>query len=110
MKMKPEDQKFVTSMASLLKALGDPNRLRIVWYLSAYGEEELCVNDLSRALCISQPAVSQHLKVLKGTGLLDSVKRGFHVYYRIDGERLSWMRKQVDAMFDMAGRKCEDDL
>jgi ArsR family transcriptional regulator len=105
MKMSTEDQKFVMSMASILKALGDPNRLRILWYLSAYEEGEPCVNDLSRTLGISQPAVSQHMKVLKGIGLLEPQKRGFHVYHKINADRLAWMKAQVDAMFALAGKK-----
>jgi ArsR family transcriptional regulator len=108
MKMRPEDQKFVLNLATILKSLGDPNRLRILWYLSAYAEEELCVNALSRALCISQPAVSQHLKVLKSLGLLEPQKRGFHVYYKIDAERLAWMKAQIEEMFALAGKKCEE--
>lgn len=107
MKISPEDEKFVTTMATVLKALGDPNRLRVLWYLSAYQEEELCVNDLSRNLCISQPAVSQHIKVLKGIGLLKPQKRGFHVYYKIDPDRLVRLKAQVDEMFSLAGKKCE---
>jgi ArsR family transcriptional regulator, arsenate/arsenite/antimonite-responsive transcriptional repressor len=107
MKMCKEEEQFVTTMAGILKALGDPNRLRVLWYLSAYQEEELCVNDLSRNLCISQPAVSQHIKVLKGIGLLQPQKRGFHVYYKIDSDRLLWLKSQVDEMFAQAGKKCE---
>jgi ArsR family transcriptional regulator len=108
MKMSTEDQKFVMSVASILKALGDPNRLRILMCLSAYAEGQPCVNDLSRILGISQPAVSQHIKVLKGIGLVEPRKRGFHVYHRIDADRLALMKGQVDAMLTLVGKKCPE--
>lgn len=37
---------------------------------------------------ISQPAVSQHLRVLKSVGLVTGERRGFRMHYRIDAEGL----------------------
>lgn len=49
------------------KALGEPTRLKILRMLA---EQDLCVCDLEEVLQISQPRVSQHLKVLKQAGLV----------------------------------------
>lgn len=51
----------------LFKALGEPTRLQILRLLA---EQELCVCDLEEILQISQPRISQHLKVLKQAGLV----------------------------------------
>jgi ArsR family transcriptional regulator len=49
------------------KALGEPTRLRIIRLLA---EQELCVCELEDIMKISQPRISQHLKVLKQVGLV----------------------------------------
>lgn len=55
------------------KALGEPTRLMILRMLA---EQDLCVCDLEEVLQISQPRVSQHLKVLKQAGLVQERKEG----------------------------------
>lgn len=49
------------------KALGEPTRIRIVKLLS---NQELCVCDLEKIMDISQPRISQHLKILKQVDLI----------------------------------------
>ena len=49
------------------KALGEPTRLRIIKLLA---ERELCVCELEEIMQISQPRISQHLKVLRQAGLV----------------------------------------
>jgi len=58
---------------SLFKALGEPTRLKIIKLLAA---RELCVCDLEEIMQISQPRISQHLKVLKHAGLVNERKEG----------------------------------
>ncbi|MEM7691494.1 MAG: metalloregulator ArsR/SmtB family transcription factor [Pseudomonadota bacterium] len=67
------------SAAAFLKAAADPLRLRVLRLLrqDAMGVSELC--DL---LAVRQPALSHHLKVLSGAGLLRSERDGNHIFYR----------------------------
>jgi len=58
---------------TLFKALGEPTRLKIIKLLAA---RELCVCDLEDIMQISQPRISQHLKVLKHAGLVNERKEG----------------------------------
>ncbi len=58
---------------TIFKALGEPTRLKIIKLLA---ERELCVCDLEEVMQISQPRVSQHLKVLKHAGLVNERKEG----------------------------------
>ena len=58
---------------TLFKALGEPTRLKIIKLLAA---RELCVCDLEEIMQISQPRISQHLKVLKYAGLVNERKEG----------------------------------
>jgi len=61
------------------RALADPTR-RAVLNLLARGE--LSVTDLAQRFTISQPAVSQHLAVLRSARLVRERKDGRHRFYR----------------------------
>jgi ArsR family transcriptional regulator len=73
----------------LFAALADPTRMKLVQLLCRQDPPgSRCVNNLSQVMGISQPAVSQHLKVLKSVGLVIGEKRGFRTHYLIDPEGL----------------------
>jgi ArsR family transcriptional regulator len=76
-------------IAPLLKALGDPVRLRLLSLVAAYDGQEACVCDLNDAFALSQPTISHHLKVLHEAGLLDRSKRGVWVYYKVRADALA---------------------
>jgi ArsR family transcriptional regulator, arsenate/arsenite/antimonite-responsive transcriptional repressor len=72
----------IENTADVFKALGDQNRLKILKLIAAYGNR-LCVGMIANKIGITQPAVSQHLKVLKNSGLVESSKEGFHMHYSV---------------------------
>ncbi|MFN2593452.1 MAG: ArsR/SmtB family transcription factor [Actinomycetota bacterium] len=69
--------------ASLFKALGDPNRVRIV-NLLGNAADSVCVCDITSAIGLSQATTSFHLKKLVDAGLLNREQRGTWAYYSID--------------------------
>ena len=66
--------------ATVLKALADKTRLRILGSLLA---EEKCVTDLVHELGCSQPHVSHHLRILRDSGVVEGIREGKRVCYRI---------------------------
>ncbi len=62
----------------VLKALSDPNRMRIMKMLQ---QREMCVCELAELLGISQPSVSRHMRILTEAGLVISHKEGMWVHY-----------------------------
>lgn len=81
--MRLDDLAFDTDLAEeragILKALGNPVRLRIVAYLSSTKEET--VGDLCNALSLPQARVSQQLSALRLQGLVQLRKKdGYHHY------------------------------
>ncbi|MEQ8201106.1 MAG: metalloregulator ArsR/SmtB family transcription factor [Syntrophomonadaceae bacterium] len=58
---------MIENTVNILKALGEPTRLKIIRFLA---ERELCICELVAVLDMSQPRVSQHVKVLKKAGLV----------------------------------------
>ncbi|MCC2314036.1 ArsR/SmtB family transcription factor [Cellulomonas xiejunii] len=71
-------------LAPVLKALGDPLRLRMLSFVATSATGEACVCDIASVADVSQPTVSHHLKVLKDVGVLTSQRRGTWVYYRVE--------------------------
>lgn len=67
----------------VMKALSDPNRVKIIKMLQ---HKMMCVCEMQELLQVSQPAVSKHLKLLEEAGLVNSERDGQWVnYYLTDG-------------------------
>lgn len=62
----------------LMKALSDPNRVRIVKLLE---DRTLCVCEIQKVLGLAQPTVSSHLKILEEAGLVDRARQGTWILY-----------------------------
>lgn len=65
----------------VLAALADPTRRAI---LERTAREELSVGEIAAELPVSRPAVSQHLRVLEGAGLVTHRRAGTRRLYRSD--------------------------
>jgi ArsR family transcriptional regulator, arsenate/arsenite/antimonite-responsive transcriptional repressor len=70
------------SHAARLKALGHPVRLGIAVRLAA--DPETCACDFADVFHVSQPTISQHLKVLRDAGLVTTRRRGTQICYSLD--------------------------
>ncbi len=70
----------------LLRALAAPVRIGIVLQLL---QSELCVHQLVEALGVTQPLVSQHLRVLKTAGVVQGERRGREITYRLADDHLA---------------------
>ncbi|HLL65601.1 MAG TPA: metalloregulator ArsR/SmtB family transcription factor [Micromonosporaceae bacterium] len=70
----------------LLKALAAPLRIRIVTELAI---RERCVHELVDALGVAQPLVSQHLRVLRGAGVVIGTRRGREITYALTDEHIA---------------------
>jgi len=81
----------------LMKALSDPNRVKIITLL---GGRELCVCELTALLGVAQPTVSKHLRILEDAGLVSFRKEGNWIIYRLNAE----CQDQARSMLDLVGR------
>ena len=70
----------------LLKALAAPVRLAVVEQLAAGPR---CVHELVDHLVVPQPLLSQHLRVLRGAGLVTAGRRGREVEYSLADEHVA---------------------
>jgi len=72
-------------LAELFKIFGDSTRIKIINILL---EEELCVNDISKKINVSQSAVSHQLRILKSSKLVKYRKDANMIYYSLDDEHI----------------------
>jgi DNA-binding transcriptional ArsR family regulator len=83
--------------AEIFKVLADPTRRAILERLSG---AELTATTLREGFAISQPAMSQHIAVLKGAGLVSERREGRFAHYRIDPEGFAplhgWLARYRD--------------
>ena len=84
--------------ATVLKALADPSRVRIV-NLLANSAQPVCVCDITEVIGLSQATTSFHLKKLMSAGLLERRQRGTWAYYGVRPDALD----RVSVIFDSRG-------
>jgi DNA-binding transcriptional ArsR family regulator len=80
-------------------ALGDPTRRAILEQLL---RRPLTVGELASRLPVSRPAVSQHLKVLKGARLVHDRQAGTRRIYQISTDGIAKMRAYLDTFWERA--------
>ena len=90
----------MTQIATLFRALADPNRLRIVNILS---HNDLCVCDIQSVLGFSQPFASRHLAYLRRMGIVQARRQGARMIYSLclGGA----MKQAVQTLLRLAGQE-----
>ena len=81
--------------ARIAKALAHPTRLLIV---DAVTKSEMCVADLARLAGADQSTVSNHLAILRQTGLVARRRMGLQTLYRIRAESLEGFWKCLEGV------------
>ena len=81
------------NLATRLKALADPARLRLLSLIRRQPRKEACVCHLVAPLRLSQPTVTHHLQVLHRAGFLARERRGVWVWYRALPEATEAVRR-----------------
>ena len=77
---KQPEKEILEQIAELFKAFGDPTRVAI---LSLLVDGELCVNDITEAMTVSQSAISHQLRILKQMHLIKSRREGKNILYSL---------------------------
>ena len=80
----PEEENL--RMAQLFKAMGDGNRLKILWALE---HGEMCVCDIAAFLQVSESAVSHQLRMLRQLQLVSNRRQGPVLYYHLNDHHIA---------------------
>lgn len=84
-------------LTEMMKALGHPARMQIVLYLMQHPQ---CITgDIVDVLPLAQATVSQHLKVLRDSGLICGTLEGTATCYCLCDEAVAWFKAQVSDLF-----------
>ncbi len=82
------DDEIYLRLAEIFRTLADSSRARIVHSLL---HQELCTCDLAAITGLSEPAVSQHLRILRALQLVKSRREGKRVYYALDDDHVRFL-------------------
>jgi len=86
----------LTASAPVFAALGDEVRLRLVTRLSEHGP--LSIAKLTEGTDVTRQAVTKHLHVLEGAGLVRSSREGRENVWSLERARLADARRHLDAI------------
>ncbi len=91
-----DDAEYAVVLARLTKALGHPARVEIVRLLLRHGR---CVcSDIVRRLPLAQSTVSQHLKMLRESGLIRGKPDGSRIHYYVNTAILERLKTLVEVL------------
>lgn len=88
-----------------LAALADPTRRAI---FESLARRPMAVGELALEHPVSRPAVSQHLKVLAGAGLVDVRPEGTKRIYSVDPDGMRALRSWMETTWDQVLDRFED--
>ncbi len=75
-----------SDLLEFLKSIASESRVKIL--LLFLDGQERTVNQIAEAVGLGQPTTSEHLAIMKRSGVLVSTKQGKEVFYQPDRERL----------------------
>lgn len=93
-------------LVKAMRALGNPTRFHI---LKVLAQRSTCIcGEIVDCVPLAQSTVSQHLKVLKETGLIQGTIQGPATCYCLDREALAWLRERCDQyVADLLAGACD---
>lgn len=94
----------INQMAALAKVFAHPARISILQYIS---KQDSCIcNDIVDEIGLSQPTISQHLKVINDAGLLKGNFKGKSICYCLNVERFEAFQNQLNSFFNVTKSNC----
>ncbi|MEM0993813.1 MAG: metalloregulator ArsR/SmtB family transcription factor [Bacteroidota bacterium] len=80
------NQEKLSVSSEILRALAHPLRMKILEFIDQ--NEEINVNKIYNTLHLEQSITSQHLRILRVAGLVDTQREGKYIYYSINYEQI----------------------
>lgn len=93
-------------LEELFKALGNVNRLTLIYKLASGEMDKVSVTEMANIMGLTQPAASQHLKILKTAKILNAKKQGNYIYYTFNKSALIHHKEKIDFLFGCLFLKC----
>ena len=94
-------------MDKIYKALAEINRRKIVFWL---GIGELNVSEIVKKLELSQATVSNHLSILRKSGLVNFRIKGKERIYKLNLEKADLFVKELNRLMPLTTKKLDDEI
>lgn len=94
--MSPRPNAALAKSAPIFAALGDATRLHVVSRLSREGP--LSISELADGIDVTRQAVTKHLNVLAGAGLVHDFRRGREHVWELETRQLEAVRRALDVI------------
>jgi ArsR family transcriptional regulator len=88
------NQDELKSSAEILRAVAHPLRMKILKFIDQQGE--INVNKIYSSLGLEQSITSQHLRILRAAGLVETERNGKYILYRLSYDKLNTTSVAVD--------------
>lgn len=94
----------INSIAAMAKVLAHPARVSILQYISR--QNDCICNDIVSEIGLSQPTISQHLKVINEAGLLSGHYKGTSIRYCLNTERFKQLQELLNTFLNETQSNC----
>ncbi len=105
-KVSINDDKLQLS-SEILRALAHPLRMQILGFIDEH--ESINVNKIYNTLKLEQSITSQHLRILRSAGIVETVRDGKFIHYKVDYERVGNAMKAIGDFLSTFTGEIEDD-
>lgn len=92
------DNQELTPIIAIFKAVSDPTRLKILLLIA---DQAFSVNEIAERLAISQSAISHQLQTLRQLNLVEGVRQGKEIHYRL-------MDRHIIDMYQLTAKHVRD--
>jgi ArsR family transcriptional regulator len=96
------DDKLQVS-SDILRALAHPLRMKILEFIDE--NETINVNKIYNTLKLEQSITSQHLRILRSAGLVDTIREGKFIHYKVDYDKLANAVKAIGAFLSLSKKQ-----
>ncbi|OWY18898.1 transcriptional regulator [Sphingobacteriales bacterium UPWRP_1] len=99
------NQRDLDTATELLRAITHPLRLSIVKFVDEKGI--INVNKIYNTLKLEQSITSQHLRILRGTEVVDTKREGKFIYYNVNYDKIAQVKKALQKFYTKAPAAAE---
>jgi ArsR family transcriptional regulator len=84
--------------SELLRALTHPLRMQILEFIDS--QDHINVNKIYNTLNLEQSITSQHLRILRNAGIVETTRDGKYIFYSINYEKVKSAMEAIDTFLD----------
>lgn len=93
----------LSTATEILRALAHPLRMKIISFIDK--QNKINVNKIYNTLKLEQSITSQHLRILRKAGLVETVRDGKFIFYSVNYDKLKQVNMSIGTFLEKEGSK-----